>query len=161
MRTFRTFRNHVSAYHAHETSPSNVTCSLRSEEENSISLSSGDEDDGNQSEQVDEPVPSATVGSLLEAAALVLLKLKEGHKLTQSALQGVIESSTMLWQQHLEEIKSSVQQAMLAGGLNPTSIEGFDDIFSPDGKHGRPFAGLETCHQQMAYYKKHFQLIVS
>ena len=43
----------------------------------------------------------APESNLQQAAALLLLELKESYKLTQSTLQGVIEGTTKLWQQQL------------------------------------------------------------
>lgn len=40
----------------------------------------------------------------------MLLKLKEGFKLTQSALQGIVESSTTLWQLHLDAFRTNLHE---------------------------------------------------
>ena len=108
------------------------------------------------------PLPSTLPEpNLHQAAALLLLKLKESYKLTQSALQGVIEGTTSLWQQHLDCIHSVVNQVLTEVGVNLASVPGLEVIFDPEGKFGHPFSGLETQHRQMKYYKQHLGLVVS
>ena len=108
------------------------------------------------------PIPSTLPETnLQQAAALLLLKLKESYKLTQSALQGAIEGTTNLWQQHLEGIRSAVNQILTEAGVNLASVPGLEVIFDPEGEFGHPFSRLETQHRQMKYYKQHLGLVVS
>ncbi len=120
--------------------------------------------------------------NLQEAAALLLLKLKECHKLTQSALQvnskilcvyitatysiypylqAVIEGTTMLWQGHLTSLHSKVCQAVEAVGVDPRSVPDLDGIFDPENEFSHPFAGLQTQYRQIKYYRQKFGLVVS
>lgn len=45
-------------------------------------------------------------------------------------------------------------------GIEPSSLNGLDSIFSEDGKNGHPFFGLETQHRQQQYYKRNFDFVV-
>lgn len=107
------------------------------------------------------PLPSTLPEPYLHQAAALLLKLKESYELTQSALQGVIEGTMTLWQQHLDCIHSAVNQVLTEAGVNLASVPGLEVIFDPEGEFGHPFSGLETQHRQMKYYKQHLGLVVS
>ena len=88
-----------------------------------------------------------TFMNLQKSSALMLLQLKEVHKLTQGSLQGIIDNVTELCQNRLSAIHCAVNQAITNAGLSTNDIEGLNDIFSADNEFGRPFFGLETQHQ--------------
>ena len=96
---------------------------------------------------------------LQKSTALFLLGLKEKHKLTQAAVQSVVEGATSLLQQRLDILHTQVCSKLTEAGV--TSLLGLDGLFSEDGANARPFLGLETHHQQLKYYKTHFNFIVS
>lgn len=87
--------------------------------------------------------------------------LREKHKLTQVALQGVVEGVTGLMQRHVSSLHAQVCQSLRMSGTSEAAINSISSIFTEDGPMVRPFYGLETQHQQLSYYRKHFQLIVS
>ena len=101
-----------------------------------------------------------TFMDLQKSSALMLLQLKEVHKLTQASLQGIIDNVTELCQNHLSAIHCAVTQAITNAGLSPNDIEGLNDIFSTDNEFGRPFFGLETQHQQFKFYRENFKIVV-
>jgi len=74
-----------------------------------------------------------TFMDLQKSSALMLLQLKEVHKLTQASLQGII---TELCQNCLSAIHCAVNQAITNAGLSPNDIEGLNDIFSTDNEFG-------------------------
>ena len=154
---FRTFQNHVSAMHRYQQDPSNVTPGLdRCPGEDTMDDGSGESD---WSLDVGEEKEACSQEVLQKSTALFLLGLKEKHKLTQAAVQSVVEGVTSLLQQRLDILHTQVCSKLTEAGV--TSLPGLDALFSEDGANARPFLGLETHHQQLKYYKTHFNFIVS
>ena len=84
--------------------------------------------------------------TLKYSAALLLLRLKEKQKLTQVALQGVIEGVTDLFQRHLSILHAQVKQKLLEAEVQASDIPGLNELFNEDVA-GHPFLGLETLYQ--------------
>ena len=79
------------------------------------------------------------------------------HKLTQVALQGVIEGVTSLMQCHLDSLHTQVCQQLRSADTPDTVIGSLSSLFfSENGTVGQPFTGLETQHQQLKFYRDHF-----
>ena len=162
---FRTFQDHVSALHRHQLDPSNVTPVLNMcpEEEDIVDEDIVDEDivdDGSDCGLGIGKEGEACSHELLQrSTALFLLGLKEKHKLPQAAVQSVVDGVTSLLQQRLDILHSQVRSELTEAGI--PSLPGLDALFSEDGVNGHPFFGLETQHQQLKYYKAHFNFIVS
>ena len=91
------------------------------------------------------------------STALFLLGLKEKHKLTQAAVQSVVDGVTSLLQQRLDILHMQVRSKLTEAGV--LSMPELDALFSEDGVNGHPFFGLETQHQQQKYYRDHFNFI--
>jgi len=104
---------------------------------------------------------STALSTIQTSSARFLLGLKEERKLTQTALQGVIEGVTSLSRCRLDALYAEVCSVLNAAGVSSSSIPEFNELFDRDGPFGRPFSGLETQHQQLRFYKTHFQFIVS
>ncbi len=102
-----------------------------------------------------------TLSTIQESSAHFLIGLKEERKLTQTALQGVIEGVTNLTQTRLSVLHTEVCSTLRAAGISPSSVPGLDELFDSERPFGRPFLGLETQHQQLTFYNTHFGLIVS
>ncbi len=68
---------------------------------------------------------------------------------------------TSLTQTRLSALHSGVCSALQAAGITPSSVPGLEDLFENEGPFGRPFLGLETQHQQLSFYKQHFNFVVS
>ena len=161
-RNFRTFRDHVYATHSGDTNLTNHSASDHGSDGNLVSGRDSYSSDEDREDSNDGEHGSAGSSSeaLQKSSALFLLGLKEKHKLTQVAMQGVVEGVTSLMQGHLLALHSNVQKQLSLSGVSPV-IGDLDALFSEDGCFGRPFLGLETQHQQLSYYCNHFNLIVS
>lgn len=156
---FRTFQNHVSNYHA---GYADTSCNTTDNDETR-------ELDGDSGEIPDDDLAphlgdssSGTVCQLTlqQSTALFLMGLKEKHKLTQVALQGVIDGATSLMQSRLSSLHAQVSRQLRSSGASEEMISGLGSIFSEDSMMGRPFYGLETQHQQQSFYRNHFHLTV-
>ena len=72
--------------------------------------------------------------------------MKEKQKLTQVALQGVIEGVTDLFQRHLSILHAQVKQKLLEAEVQASDIPGLNELFDEDVA-GHRFLGLETQYQ--------------
>ena len=164
-KNFGTFRNHVSAKHnlkrpaTFKPTPCN-DCDEPNASEN------GDEDNTLIGDQDDMTYEGSMTSQQLESdtlkysAALLLLRMKEKQKLTQVALQGVIEGVTDLFQRHHSILHAHVKQKLLEAEVHASDIPRLNELFDEDIA-GHPFLGLETQYQQMTYFKSHLYLLVS
>ena len=118
---FRTFSNHV--YDKHHQSPKAVCCFQSERSRPNLNDSDGDSDDDDTgvTEGFDECVYSVQdtecdrelCCSQQKCSATFLLGLKEKFKLTQVALQGVIQGVTTLCHQNMVGLKAQVCVATL------------------------------------------------
>lgn len=121
LRTFknlRTFRNHVSGFHSDEGIDNLDNTDNIDGIDNTEDTEDYDDDRSGNLDSAEEH------GNLKRFAAMFLLKIKEKHKLTQIALQGIIEGVTMLFQGHLNVICDKVcrKLVMLAKFLTLKNI---------------------------------------
>lgn len=158
-RNFRTFQNHVSDYHA-GCDNYDVGCDGECEPDSIPEDDLTDDHDYSDGDG-DHYYPVNQSVTLQESTALFLMGLKEKHKLTQVALQGVIEGVTSLMQCHFDSLHTQVCQQLRSANTPETVIGNLSSLFSENGTVGQPFAGLETQHQQLKFYRDHFNLIVS
>lgn len=154
---FRTFEGHISAIHRHQADVTNNAPALDMASGGGVELEEGDD------EENDETVVEERFGSceLQQNSALFLLGLKEKHKLTQGAVQSLIDGVTCLSQQRLHSLFTQVCEVLAKAGIPLSSVSGLEALFKEDGENGRPFLGLETQYQQLKYYRTHFHFVVS
>lgn len=84
--------------------------------------------------------------------------LKEEKKLTQTAIQGVVDGVTTLCQTRLYTLHNEVCKVYKNIGI-PPPLE-LENLLDVDGIFGRPFHGLETRYKQEKYYRNHFKIVV-
>ena len=162
-RTFhnlQTFRNHVSDHHSSDYNLTNQPVATSSDPHDG-SDTTENHDCNWHTVHEDSVELSTTLSTIQTSSALFLLGLKEERKLTQTALQGVIEGVTTLSRSRLSALHAEVCSALNSAGVSPSSIPGLSELFDSDGAFGQPFSGLETQHQQLNFYKTHFQFVVS
>ena len=92
------------------------------------------------------------------SSALFLLKLKEERRLTQVAIDDVVEGIEAVLEQSVIRTKAGVRAKLATHGINPDTITGLDEVFL-DATH--PFTGLETCFKQEKYFRDVLGLLVS
>lgn len=161
---FRVFRNHVSTFHSDNPFVSNEhsvagTSDIGGADGGGPSDETGESSTGDDNnEQVCSLVMSPQ--ELQKSTALFLLGIKEKYKLTQVAIQGIIEGVTGLFQSHHSSLYSRVSDELLHNGTSSDLVSSLETIFE-NGPFGDPFLGLETQYQQMKFYRSHFSFIVS
>lgn len=92
------------------------------------------------------------------SSALFLLKLKEHRRLTQAAIDDIVEGCTSLFQQTVETVKAGVRSHLAEHGVDSDIVSGLNDVFS---KLVDPFTSIETKYKQEKYYKENLGLVVS
>ena len=162
---FHAYKRHLRKKHREVTSNTEVT------EEKSDEEVDNPEDTGEAVEVncLDECGPSSPTSELSQIetekdlnreVALWILKLKEGRKLTQSAVDEVLSDVTELCTDVVTHLGDELRKVLDSAGISSSDIPGFDDIISDDTQYTNPFRNLRTQHLQMAYYRKHFNFVV-
>jgi hypothetical protein len=98
------------------------------------------------------------VESQRRTSALFLLKLKEHRRVTQTAIDDVVEGYQNLFQETIQTLHSGIRSCLAGYGVDPDSVTGLKETFL---KYTDPFLGLETKHMQEKYYKDNLGLVVS
>ena len=92
--------------------------------------------------------------------ALFLLKTKEVRKVSQVALDGIIEDFTLILQETIRSLREEVNLCLMADGL---SIDAFDDLpgMFDNPSTLNPFSELGSKHKQEKFYREHLDFLVS
>ena len=88
-------------------------------------------------------------------AALFIMKMKETHRLSQVAVDDVVEGSQAVFNHAVGRLQAGVRSKLSALGIDETKV---DDIFD---SLDDPFKGLETKHMQEKCFKEDLNLVVS
>lgn len=91
------------------------------------------------------------------SSALFLLKLKEFRKVSQAAIDDIVNECDDVYSYTVQHIYAGVRAKLAAAGINGSSVEGFDEVFS---NIRSPFEGLETQYLQEKYYCDSLGLVV-
>ena len=99
--------------------------------------------------------------NLTDYCARWILKTSETRKLTRVATVGIVEDVSELVKEVVSCVETQVKGCLENGGINFTSIPGLCDIFSHNNEVVTPLSPLMTFHQQLMYYKRNYNFIVS
>lgn len=115
-----------------------------------LQWNTGDLDDPNEDH---EEELTTTDSHLLaqKSTALLLLTLKERHRLTQAAVNFSVGQIKQMVLHVLDDVKASVKSKLDVDGRSD-----IDECFYVD-----PFQGLDTEHLQTKFYRENFNLVVS
>ena len=91
------------------------------------------------------------------ASALFLLKLKEHRRLSQVALDDIVEEWDGLFSHTVKRLSARVREKLSSTGIDVEDIDGLDQVFE-DLPH--PFEGLKTRFLQEKYYRESLGLVV-
>ena len=91
------------------------------------------------------------------SSALYILKLKEQRRVTQVAIDDIVEGTRGLFFQVLERTKAGVRAILAEAGVDSDSIL-LDDVYKSVLD---PFSGIHTCYLQEKYFHEKLNLIVS
>ena len=127
--------DHQDPYHADQSATSSSTNSMDTTQE-------------------DESLSSISDADVQKSVALLLLKAKEKHRLTQVSIDFIVEQMKIIVSQLLKHIEVKVQDSLSEGcDLSTTLSECFASITNP-------FDKLDTEHMQSKYYRENFNLVV-
>ena len=93
--------------------------------------------------------------SLRHSGALFILKMKEQRRMTQVAVDDIVEGYKSLFGSTVQCLKARVRAKLADEGLTSTLC---DDVFEDPIF---PFNGIETAHLQEKYFQESLGIIVS
>lgn len=91
-------------------------------------------------------------------AAKWILKTSEMRSLTRAATIGVVEDVSDLVEFIGQSLKDQTCHILSSSGVDPETVCRVSDVFK--SYIVKPFDGLSSFHQQLQYYRRHFNLIV-
>ena len=92
---------------------------------------------------------------------LWILKLKEKRKLTQSALEEILQDLTELCTDLVTQLGERVVAALTSAGVMTREVPGLLELFdSEKSKFCQPFHHLNTYHRQLSFYRANFNFVV-
>lgn len=94
------------------------------------------------------------VESQRRSSALFLLKLKEKRRLTQTAIDDVVEGARLLFSQTAQRIRAGINEELAKNAVEIDISSIFTNLVDP-------FHGLETQFLQEKYFTERFGVIVS
>ena len=142
-KNFGTYKNHVSDRHRGEQLQDSATQGLDDESSDQELTHPQTLERSSSNEGREDLVAIAQ-----RSSAFFLMGLKEEKRLTQTALQGVIDSVTLLSQNRLSLLHQEIARLLEANGA-AQSMDSIAHLFHESGVFGRPFFGLETQYQQI------------
>ena len=92
------------------------------------------------------------------SSALFLLKLKEQRRISQVAIDDIVDSCKGLFSQTIGQVQAGVRAKLADCGVDLESIQGLDTAFSSVTD---PFDGIETHHLPEKYFRETLGLIIS
>lgn len=93
--------------------------------------------------------------------ALYVLKTREINQLTQTAVNNIVEDSTILVRNTVEKVRKGVEECLEDAGILLDSIPGLQQLFKDDHPISNPLQHVSTKHKQASYFKVNFGLVVS
>ena len=164
---FTTFRNHI--YSRHDfTREDDLGHSLEVEMEPGAhedefngmdeSLNCGDANSTETQTIGDDLFPEE---SQQRAAAIWILKAREQHRLPLSVMDAMIGDFQSLHQVAMTSCRQRVETALTAAGISEDIIASAMVHMTEESPFMNIFRGLRTQHQQLAYFRRHFGLVVS
>ena len=147
-RTFKNFRTYQNHRCCHRHQQIEESCTY--------------EDDGLVEGEVETELsitPAVELPDLQPYAARWILKTRESRYLTRAATQGIIEDVQDLVSAISQSMEVQTHAVLRESGIDFDSVPNLKEVFS--GPATKPFEGLASFHQQILYYRKHFNLVVS
>lgn len=162
-KNFRTYQNHLLTHKADSHNDTDMAIVEETEEE------TGHEERETSLTLINE----STVGPSIEAettsnaleltkyCAQWILKISETRHLTRVATVGIVEDASSLIREITLRLQTQVLNFLQMNQITIENDEAFSQIFSNENPTITPFSNLITFNQQLSYYRRHFNLIVS
>ena len=91
------------------------------------------------------------------SAALLLLKLKERWRVSQVAVDDIVEHTKAQFDRTVSIVLAEIRSHLAERGVDPSEL----DLDSALSKLNHPFSELDTKHKQDKYFRDRLGLIVS
>lgn len=91
------------------------------------------------------------------SSALFFLKLREQRRITQAAIDDIVEDWDALFSYSVQQPHARVRERLASTSIEISSIDGLQEVFEDVP---RPFDGLETMHKQEKFYTESLGLVV-
>lgn len=91
-------------------------------------------------------------------AAQFILKTRDGRRITQVALDGILQDTKSFIECSLDTLEVTVVEKLEESGMRGDEICSIRDLFS---SLKNPFEGLETQYRQEQFFEQHFNYVVS
>ena len=91
------------------------------------------------------------------SAALLLLKLKERRRVSQVAIDDIIEHTKAQFDRTASIVLAEIRSHLAERGVDPSEL----DLDSALSELNHPFSELDTKHKQDKYFREKLGLIVS
>ena len=98
------------------------------------------------------------VEEVRRSSALFLLKLKEQRRISQVAVDDIVNGCKSLFCHTIVRVKAGVRAKLAESGVDPSTIDGLDSAFEDVSN---PFEGLKTSYLQEKYFRDTLGLVVS
>lgn len=95
--------------------------------------------------------------AILHSSALLILKLKNHCKLSQIAINNVVEGCRGLFTYTLQHLQAALRSKLADLGFDPSELLAIQEVFSGIGE---PFDKLTTQNQQESYFLNELNLVV-
>lgn len=162
---FHAYKRHVRKKHRENLDVRECTAQEEAEpSEERPSVSSAQADSvGDLNDPLEEPchLPEPNNKNFQREAALWILKLKEGRKLTQSAVDEILSDVTELCTNVVCQLGDQLRSVLNSSNINPNDISGLNALISETSPYASPFANITTQYLQLSYYRKHLNFVVS
>lgn len=96
--------------------------------------------------------------AIQHSSALFLLKLKEHRRISQVAINDIVEGTRAMVRLSAERMQAAVRANLASNGIDPDTVDGLGRALN---EVADPFEGIQTCHLQEQYYHDQLGLVVS
>ena len=104
-------------------------------------------------------IANRTNQSLLQAAKFIL-KTRDGRKLTQTAMDGIIQDTKIIVEHVVDELEQKIMKTLEnLGTITPNGISEVLCVFSNPSMRN-PFEGMETQCKQEQYFRENLNYVV-
>ena len=90
-------------------------------------------------------------------SALFVLKLKETRRLSQAAIDDVLEGYQGVFNLTIQRMRCGVNASLADAGIDPVDVPRLRNVFTD---MVNPFEGLETYDKQESYFRDKLDLLV-
>lgn len=110
---------------------------------------------------MDEPFKSMVDQHPSLQAAQFILKTRDGRKITQAAVNDILQDTRAIVEYSIDVLKHKVVNKLESLEImSSEEISSIQDLFSSSSLRN-PFEGLETQYRQEKYFQEHFNYVVS